>query len=189
MSGAIIPAAPLTLMPFAIELFFDPAADRAVRSIWRALADAGISRTMVDLGSHPHVSLADTEDLDAERFRPVLEAFAREVPPLKCSLASMGLFLTHEGVVFLAPVVTRNLLDLHEAFHRRFGEYGARCSAYYMPGNWVPHCTLAMGVTPTAMGEAMRLCADATLLGRFDRIALVEFRPVRVVYAFDLAGG
>ena len=145
---------------------------------------------MLDIGSHPHVSLADSEDLDAERFRPVLEAFARETPPLACSLASVGLFATREGVVFLAPLVTRELLDLHDAFHRRFGEYGARSSAYYRPGNWVPHCTLAMGATATASAEAVRLCLDAALpiRGRFERVALVEFRPVRVVYAFELVG-
>ena len=177
-------------MPFAIELFLDPDADAAVRSVWRALADAGVSRTMLDAGSQPHVSLADSRDLDVERFRPVLEAFARETPPLECSLASVGAFPTEEGVVFLAPVATRELLELHQAFHERLGEFGARSSAYYRPGNWVPHCTLAMGAARTAMAEAVTLCLDMALpiRGRFERVALVEFRPVKVVYAFDLAG-
>ena len=177
-------------MPFAVELFLDAAADAAVRAIWRALADAGVLRTMLDIGSHPHVSLADSEDLDAERFRPVLEAFARETRPLECSLASVGVFPTDEGVVFLAPVVTRQLLALHRAFHARCSAFGAEASAYYRPGNWVPHCTLAMGVAPAAVPEAVRVCLDAgvPIRGRFERVALVEFRPVRVVYAFDLAG-
>ena len=117
-------------MAYAIELFLDPAADAAVRSIWRALADAGVSRAMLDAGSHPHVSLVDSSDLDVERFRPVLAAFARETPPLECSLASVGAFPTDEGVVFLAPVATRELLDLHQEFHERWGDFGARSSAY-----------------------------------------------------------
>src|SRR5688500_511570 len=98
-------------MPFAIELFFDPDAAAAVRSLWRVLADAGVSRAMLDAGSHPHVSLADSRELDVERFRPILEAFARQTRPLECSLASVGAFPTEEGVVFLAPVATRELLE------------------------------------------------------------------------------
>ena len=103
-------------MGFAIELFFDPAADAAVRTIWRALADASHSPTMLEIGSRPHVSLAVCGALDAQRFRPVLEAFARETP-LEFVLASVGAFPTAEGVVFLAPVVTRRLLNLHQTFH------------------------------------------------------------------------
>ncbi len=178
-------------MAFAVELFPDPDTEAAVRTMWRALADAGLSRTLLEIGSYPHVSLADCGDLDADRFRPVLQAFAGETPPLEFVLASVGVFPTGEGVIFLAPVVTRRLLDLHQTFHIRFSGFGAVSSAYYLPGNWVPHCTLATGVAAAAMLETVRVCLEntRTIRGRFERVALVEFRPVKVVYAFSLTGG
>ena len=54
----------------------------------------------------------------------------------------------------------------------------------------MPHCTLAMGAARATVPAAVRVCLDAALpiTGRFERVALVEFRPVRVVYAFDLVG-
>ncbi len=120
----------------------------------------------------------------------MLEAFAWDTAPLECSLASVGVFPTEEGVVFLAPVVTRELLDLHQEFQMRLDEFGARCSAYYRPGAWVPHCTLATGVARAAVPQAVPVCLDAALpiRARFERVALVEFWPVKVLYAFDLAG-
>jgi len=52
------------------------------------------------------------------------------------------------------------------------------------------HCTLVMGATPGAASEAVRVCLGAGLptRARFEQVALVEFRPVKVIFAFDLAG-
>jgi 2'-5' RNA ligase len=173
---------------YAVELFFDPSADAAVRSIWRSLADGGVPSAIQDMGSHPHVSVAVTDELDVARFRPVLESLARETPALELALASVGLFPTSEGVVFLAPAVTRPLLDFHAQFHAQFQQFGGRSWPYYLPGNWVPHCTLAMGVSRESLPEALHLCLEAPLpiRGRIVQAALVEYRPVNVLYAFDL---
>jgi hypothetical protein len=86
-------------------------------------------------------------------------------------------------------VVTPALLDLHEAFHRRFSAFGARSLAQYRPGNWVPHCTLAVGVRASAITDAVRLslAAELPIHAWFQRVALVEFRPVRVLYSFEFA--
>jgi hypothetical protein len=46
-------------MPFAVELFFDPELDRAVRQIWSvASKQARVSDRMAETGNRPHVSLA-----------------------------------------------------------------------------------------------------------------------------------
>jgi 2'-5' RNA ligase len=175
-------------MPFAVELFFDEAADQAVRAICHTLANAGISTTMQANGSCPHVSLGVCEEVDATRFRSALMNVAHKTPALEFSLASVGLFPTAEGVVFLAPVVTRDLLKIHEAYHAVFAEYAGSRWAYYLPGNWVPHCTLAINLPRDRIAAAVDLCRDAALpiQGRFEWVGLTQFPPVTRLYGFEL---
>jgi len=69
-------------------------------------------------------------------------------------LTSLGFFLTGVAPAYLAVTPTGRLLSLHEEVHEALG--GAGSWDYYRPGEWVPHCTLAMGVTsPTAVAEVV----------------------------------
>ena len=176
-------------MGYAVELYFDPVSDRAVRRIWSEIADGvGIS-TVSASGGRPHVSLAVYSDgLDHHSLSRELSAFSRSLIPFGFDLGSVGTFPTNEGVVFLAPVVTSELLDLHERFHTAFAKYGDWSSTYYLPGNWVPHCTVATDLTDAVIGQAVQHCREyfRPMRGRFQEIGLVEFRPIRELTTFKL---
>jgi len=178
------------LVPYAVELYFDEATDEAVRAIWHRLADAGISTGALVNGARPHISLGGCQELDATRFRSALMSFAHKSPPLEFALASVGVFPTAEGVVFLAPAVTRDLLNLHEAIHTVFAEYAVSPWTLYLPGNWVPHCTLALNLPQDRIAAAVDLCRDAALpiQGRFERVGLTQFPPLTHLYDWELGG-
>src|SRR5690606_39490061 len=53
-------------MALALSLIFDDEAVANVRALWQALADAGISRDMLDLAYPPHLTLVVTDDESAE---------------------------------------------------------------------------------------------------------------------------
>lgn len=55
---------------------------------------------------------------------------------------SVGIFPTN-GTVFLAPIVTDELLKLHHSYHDYFKNFHDNPNSYYVPGKWVPHCTVA----------------------------------------------
>ena len=61
---------------------------------------------------------------------------------------------------------------------------------YYWPGKWVPHCTVAIDVAPDKMGAALEMCVHSEAFGtvELDEVSLIEFRPVREIYAFPLGG-
>ena len=177
-------------MPFAIELFLDEASAAPVRDLWRALAEAGISDWQFASDAHPHITLAAYPTLDLPAVAPALAAFAAATPPLPVTLASIGCFPTAQGVVFLAPVVTRPLLELHEGFHAQLAPLAPPAWAYYRPGHWVPHCTLTLDMPPERIPAAIRLVQQARLplAGRLDRLGVVEFRPVVERGVYPLAG-
>jgi len=174
-------------MPYAVELALDPITTGAVRRVWRELADAGIGY-MAGSGAHPHVSFGIWETLDLARADAELTRFAAETPPIDLRLASVGLF---PGVaVYLAPVVTEDLLGLHASLHRRIDCFGAGAWENYREGVWVPHCTLAMDLEANQFGTALALAGRVGLpiQCRLVDIGIVEFRPVRQVVSHTLGG-
>jgi 2'-5' RNA ligase len=162
-------------MPFAVELLLDGRAREAVRGVWEALRDAGVSTSMLDTGSRPHVTLAVYEDLELPPFKRQAEAFFASETAIDVPLSGVGTFQSEEGVVYLAPVVTPELLGLHQRFHRRFDHLAAGAWAYYRPGVWVPHCTLALHVADEDRGRAFEIALAGGLPTRARlRTACVE---------------
>jgi hypothetical protein len=171
-------------MVAALELYFDPPAERRVRTLWNALEDAGVP-TMRDLldGRHkPHVSLAVAEEFDGAAVRDALAGFEL-VPPLRLSFLFAGWFVGR--VLWLGPAPSVELLGHQAQVWRRLAVAGVTVSELYAPGAWVPHCTLSMRVPRPLLTEAVRRCLEvlpleATLTGaaiadhargRYDRLA------------------
>jgi 2'-5' RNA ligase len=149
-------------MSFAIELYFDEDAEAVVLEAWKAMADAGISTAMLDGVQRPHVTLGVCDEI-SQTFKNALALFAKEITPFDLSLSSVGVFNSAEGVVFLAPTVTRSLLDLHQRFHVFLDQHSAKKWPLYLPGAWVPHCTLALRLTPEQLQQAFAIAATIKL--------------------------
>ena len=175
-------------MHLVVELFFDPATEAAVSATQRTLAEETALEPLAD-GARPHISITVYGELDVVGFRTALAAFAAERPALGVSLESWGVFSGPECVVFLAPVVTQDLLALHDSFQEQFATFGAS-RPYYRVGNWVPHCTLAAGfaadLLPTVAWVCHRLVRPVH--GRIESIGLVQYSPRQEHFAFDLEG-
>ena len=177
-------------MGYAIELNLDPDSARKVMGLWEALARAGIDSTMLDVGAYPHISLAVFDELDPDILADELSTFARGEQPLAVRFSSVGTFPTQEGVVFLAPVVTAELLGLHSRFHQLLSSAGLEPLAYYRPGSWVPHCTAAIDLSPDKVPAAVELCWNEGFFGEslLVELGLIEFRPVREIFKHELGG-
>ncbi len=103
-------------MPYAITLRLDAAAAAPVASMWQALALQGVSDEAVRLGYPPHVTLAVCADAaNSERLLAAARTWAAQWRELPVTLASLGLFPGPPATLFLAPVVTPELLERHAA--------------------------------------------------------------------------
>ena len=150
-------------MPFVVELYFDPATEASIRDAWKAIDEAGISDSMPKGGYRPHVSLGVCDHLDTDSLAQELSTFAEGVAPFRLSFPNIGVFSTSEGVVFLGVRVTKQLLNVHARFHEIFKKHAQEQREYYTVGQWVPHCTLAFGLSETRIVEAVTLCRRIVL--------------------------
>jgi 2'-5' RNA ligase len=175
-------------MGYAIGLNLSKNNAARVIRLWERLARESINSVMLNVGAQPHISLAVLADLDPAQLREDLHRFAEFTRPLSVVLSYAGTFPTAEGVVFLAPIVTHELLEVHGRLHQVLRDRGLECVEYYRPGQWVPHCTVAIDVPPEKIAAALELSVRSEAFGpvEMDEVSLVEFPPVRDIYAFPL---
>jgi 2'-5' RNA ligase len=140
------------------------------------------------MGIRPHISLAGGEGTPPESLRGDLADLAARTAPLTIRLSAVGTFPTDQGVVYLAPVVTAELLKLHEAFHAWLNGLGISSFDYYRPANWVPHCTVTINLPPERVPIAVDICRRSNVFhtARLVEIALVEYLPVKEICVFPL---
>ena len=168
-------------MAYAVTLRLDDAASSGIENLWRQLADAGVSSSMTTLGYRPHLTLAVSEAADVATVVAALDRFADSTEAQPLRFVGLGAFLAPARVLWAAPAVNRALLDLHESLHRALAWPR---HPHYMPGQWVPHCTLAEDLSPDAFARGARLMADhwEPVPAMLDRIDLVRFRPVEILW-------
>lgn len=161
-------------------MFFDERADAAVRQLWRRLADSGLP----NLGTHghrrhrPHVSLTVAADSDRDITPEVLAdvgaaADARRRPHL--NFQALGVFTGRGGVLFLAVAATSPLLALHERVSEILRNHRVDQHPHYLPGTWVPHCTLAIELLAADLSTAVGLLSGfQPFQGRVGEIGMTD---------------
>ncbi len=178
-------------MPYAITLGFDAAAEAQIKAIWRANRMLGFPQRPMD-DTQPHLTLAMFEDLDLPVLAPLLHTFARDQAALRINFESVAHFPGSEGVVFAAAVMTRALMDLHRRMFMLVQPHASGCKAFYVPDQWVPHCTLAMWTIGNGINQSLEVArgfdwplpATLRLLG----VQLIGAHPPCSLLALPLLG-
>jgi 2'-5' RNA ligase len=160
----------------AVAVFFDDKADKAVRALWRRLDQAGVP----SLAEHPNgrwpprVTFALAKSIP-RKTRDALRAELRTLAIPSLWLSTLGTFPNTENVLMLGAVVDAELLAVHSAIHDVLAGQVQSPSAYWMPGSWVPHCTLTQGVEHHQMVEGFAALHPVDRIeARVRQIAIVD---------------
>jgi 2'-5' RNA ligase len=174
-------------MPFAIELLFDPQAEKAVRRFGKLLEKNHIPSTLTPAGAGPHLSIAGFKARRKAPLQALLKKTSGQTLRFAFKFSGVGVFKA-EGVLFLKPVITPRLLKIHAQLHEAIKDQVGGDNAHYFPKRWIPHCTLAMGLTPAQLRKAVKLlkALKPRVKGVYRKLALVEFYPVKEVFSFSL---
>lgn len=140
-------------MPFAVELYFDRETDEAIRGLWGALDTSGSPGHGEDT-AHPHVSLVVSDGHQPGRLREDLAKLDwASLRTLR--FGAIGYF-ADPGVLYLAANPSVPLLNLQQDTYDIVARRDpAQVRSYYRPGNWTPHCTLAMPLQPHQLPHAI----------------------------------
>jgi 2'-5' RNA ligase len=170
-------------MPYAISLLLDDEGGDAIRGHWSALARAGISRSMLDLGYPPHITLRIYDDLDLNPAVNSLKRSFESAAIVHVVLDQLRTF-SDTGVLYAGSSSASQLFDAHE----RAGILTQQCHPHYMDGHWIPHCTLATDLNPIQMRTGKELLTRdwQNLPARLTVVELVQFGPIKCVWRQSL---
>lgn len=170
-------------MPYAVELFFNPSLESRLRRACVALREGGIGGALLidDVKARPHVTLCVCDDADVEAMEYCARLIADATPAIPISLSSIGVFPTGQGVVFLAPVVSEELLEIHRALHEALDSFTQSAWPVYSPARWVPHCTLVNNVPRQEFAGILDILSEMTfpISGEITEIGAAEFADGR----------
>ena len=171
-----------------VELFFDASSESRIRDLSNQFASFG-SPIIRESSVRPHITLLACDSMDVTTASTFLERIATITPSFAVSLGSFGLFPAPLPVAFLAPKVTSDLLALQARIFAEFSSLAAGCSSLYSPEQWIPHCTLALELSPQHLGFALDACRTfgLPLACIASEIGLVEYSPCRQLYSKSLA--
>lgn len=174
-------------MGFSVELAFDEQSNDRLSQLWTDLQRIYGKPQRTELGVRPHISLAVFPRGEPSSLRRQVEALAGSIPPFTIHLSHVDHIPTSEGVVYLAPAPSPELNAAHQLFHALEHE---GCSRYYLPGQWVPHCTVATDVPSEQIASVRAACVNSEVFQEVlvRAVCGVEYRPATERYRFALIG-
>ena len=175
-------------MGFAVELYFDPQTEQNIADLRQILKEANIPSMLGGSGDRPHISLAGFSNADRDVLISLVQEVADSLEQFPVQLSAIGTFPTDENVLFLSPVPTLQLLNYHQEFHQRLIKSGLASSPYYVPSNWVPHCSVEINIPREKLSKAIELCTKVfqPMHGQFEGIGVVEFWPIKQLAMWPL---
>jgi 2'-5' RNA ligase len=165
-------------MAFAIELYFDKAAELQIKKAWTELAHASLPAWPLRIGARPHISILILDEATLERldavFRSLLSAKAFDLV-----FKSVDHFAGDDAIIFLKPDSSVELLELHD---RAVAAAQSRHLAPRHAGSeWTPHCTCDYGVGAEQLPTALSILRECLpVVAHVDELGYVEVTPESV---------
>ena len=173
-------------MTISIVMNLDSESDKKIRAMWDALTHGGVSSDCLIYDPRPHISLAEFEEARLETLMDRVALFAENHEPVPITFDHLGTFAAEAGIIFLAPVITRELLDIHSDFHAAFGDFNAN-SEFYQKDRWVPHCTLARNLDTDQFCMAIRVIRRFGLPfeAKLESLGVIRHPPINELGVFS----
>lgn len=161
-------------MALAVCLLFDRRSERAIRALWDRIEQEGVpSLRSHTHGLHvPHVSYAVLRRWDQAAVTAALADLA-DGSPVELSFDGVGLF--RRGRTWLVAGVSAEFVARQSRVVEAVTATGAELHKHYVPGIWLPHCSLApramLAQLPAVVGTVLDVLP---LQARLNRAALVN---------------
>lgn len=146
-------------MDYAVMMYFEEDADQTISKWVDDLCALGLNDRFKQINMRPHLTLAEFDVADISAVESVLAEFSRSQVHLDLKFSSIGIFPGETGVMFLSPIISDALLDMHRQLNHKLEHCCDQFSPLYREENWVAHCTLALDYTEAEVASAYHYLA------------------------------
>ncbi len=104
------------------------------------------------------------------------------------NFGSIGIFPSDSSVVFLSPVYSEELFQIHKDLYMFLSNERYSFDKHYMKGSWIPHCTPASRLFPDEAEKALNYFIKnfKDMNATVDRIGIIEGNPVNELSEYKL---
>jgi 2'-5' RNA ligase len=155
---------------------FDTKTEQVIKSIWEELSANSISFYSDEVkDGRPHLTLGNYYELNKGEYIGLMDTFYEKKGCFDITFNTIGSFLNYQ-TLFLSPTITKELIDFHTNHHNFFEKFNRKANSYYLPNQWIPHCTLANKLPHDQLSEAYAYCLKnfQTIKGKIKEVALIE---------------
>lgn len=172
---------------FGVVLLFDDDSTKLIRNIWYNISSVGLSSFLIENDDLPHISLGICNNIDCDQAQDHLLQYIAFIEPFNITLNHIGIF-PGTGVVFYGINMTSHIINLHMQFTDLFNEIAEGPYEKYLPGQWIPHVTLAYDLPPDQISKTIAIVqkTELPITCRVEKIALIEFPPWKECFALQL---
>ncbi len=177
-------------MGLGLAFLFDGKLEAKIQSLVEFMAGSELNSNLADEGKRPHLSLALFDQADNKALIKMAEDCFDGLSALDISFQSVGMFAHQKKIVYLAAVPTIKLLQVHRNIHREIEKADIDTREFYLPAQWIPHCTAAYDLQEKKFMDALTTCVNSGFpyRGRLEKLAVMEFEPVNIIAEFELKG-
>jgi len=161
-------------MPVAIILAFDEEGTTILNQVFKRLKESKFNSYYLLVV--PHITLTSYGGIDLHIARERLNQFCKSIDPFRILFSSFGYFPSEEGVLFLNPIASIELLDIQQKVFELFEDFQGDNS----PKTWVPHCTLATDIPQKRIGKAIDLVREDIIM-KMGRPFYIDAQSIWVV--------
>ncbi|GLZ40377.1 2'-5' RNA ligase family protein [Actinokineospora sp. NBRC 105648] len=170
-------------MAQGVVVLFDRQAERAVTDLLDRLDAAGLPSARK---FPPHVTFGMAAEIP-KKTRAALKADLKLLAVPNLWLHALSTFSTSENVLMLGAVTDGELLAVHSAVHDVLAGKVRHPNSYYLPGSWVPHCTLLHGVPDDDIVRGFQaLFPVGSIQARARQVAILDTASHEVEVLVDL---
>ena len=97
-------------------------------------------------------------------------------------------FMTKENVIFLEPIMTSELIDVHKRFIEYMKDFDGELNQYYDIDKWMPHCTISIRLSDEELFKGIELLKEIIKLPikvRVEKIDIINY-PFNQIMMLDL---
>lgn len=173
-------------MDYAIELVFAEESQKVIDDLRIKLSKHGVHDEAVKLN---HISIGDYKTDNIEELKEKVIEFSKTIKPFELSLVSVGTFMTKENVIFLEPVMTSELIEIHRRFIDFMKDFDGVLNAYYDIDKWMPHCTISIRLSDQELFKGMKILKEIIKLPikvKVEKIDIINY-PFNQIMMLDLS--
>lgn len=174
----------------AVASVLDDTHAALVRGVWKELND-NFGVAGVEISPLPHFTYAAARDFDVDALTDIVGRLAEQSRRLKVRAAGVGVFTGEKSMVHVPLVRTPELTRFQLAAWSASMAVADKGIEHYHPSRWLPHVTLAVGITADVTADVIRLLTLRSFDWTFeiDNVCVIAgagHKPQELVARYDL---